>query len=212
MFIDNKYYSLKNINLNKNDDIFMNVCIEYANKFPNRWVDLIENVLSNELITYYKDTTAIIQINNLNKNTIEFLFKYIKTLLNNNIVIKVIYKKEFIIIHFKNGFHIDLVKYKDMLYCIPLYKCIIKNNINDFKIYFYCILKVNNYSKVIPFVIKYHDKIFLFDNCPSSDIKLNNIEVIYLYKVKKRGYQMFRCLQIWDNTSITFDNLYKLII
>lgn len=212
MFIDNKYYSLNNINLNKIDNNFMKVCLGYSNRFPNKWLDLVENIFSNELFTYFKDTTAIIQINNIKKDNIEFLFKYLKTLLNNRIIIKVIYKKEFIIIHFNKIFHIDLIKNKSMLYSIPLYKYIEKNNINNLKIYFYCIFKYKNVTTIIPFVIKNEEKIYLFDNNPKEVVNLNNIEIIYLYRVKKRGYQNFRCLQILNNLNTTFDNLYKLII
>ena len=153
-----------------------------------------------------------IEINNIKKDNIEFLFKYLKTLLNNRIIIKVIYKKEFIIIHFNKIFHIDLIKNKSMLYSIPLYKYIEKNNINNLKIYFYCIFKYKNVTTIIPFVIKNKEKIYLFDNNPKEVVNLNNIEIIYLYRVKKRGYQNFRCLQILNNLNTTFDNLYKLII
>ena len=108
MFIDNNKYSIRNIDLNTIDKKFIDTSYKYLKQYPNKWYDIIYKIICNQKISYFKDTTAIIQISLLDINNTENFFILLKKYLNEKIIIKIIFKKEFIIIHFNEIFHIDL--------------------------------------------------------------------------------------------------------
>lgn len=211
MFIDNNKYSIKNINLNTIDKKFIDISYKYLKQYPNKWYDFIYKIICNKKISYFKDTTAIIQISLLDIHNTENLFVLLKKYLNEKIIIKIIYKKEFVIIHFNENFHMDLIKNYIMLDSINTYKNIIKNFNYKAKCYFYNIMLFGNIEKIIPIVLKYNNNFYIFDNNPNYKTDLDNLEVIYFFRNKKIGYQNYKCIQIYDNANRILDNLYKIL-
>lgn len=210
MLLYDEYYRIDSLDLNDLDKMFINISYDYYSRYPLKWIKFIDNIVSNINITFFRDTTAIIQISKLSIDEIDTLFSMLKLYLNENIVIKVIYKKEFVIVHFNEIFHIDLLKQKFIMYSIKIYKYLLSVQ-SKFKIYLYCTIKYINICRIIPFVIIYNKKIYLFDNNPIAIKELSNIESIYLFYNKRRGYNEFRSFEILICELKMYTNLIKLL-
>ncbi len=208
----NKEYCLEQTLLTNIDYRFIKISDEFSNTFPIKWNKYIDNIITNQSITFFRDTSAIIQITNLNLNEVEFLFTVLKAYLNSQVIEKIIYKKEFIIIHFNDKFHMELITNSFILYLIKFYRYLL-NKSNLYKVYFCCKFTINNEVKIIPLVIKYNNIYYVFDDLPNYIInKQSDIEVVYLYKHKRRGFNDYKSLQILQSNNEMYSNFIKLLL
>lgn len=187
MYIANKFYCLKTIKHTSIDKSFIDISYEYQKRFPGKWENIINYVLFNEEISYFRDTTCILNISLVDFAIINDLFEILKQYLNGGIIYKIIYKKEFVIIHFNNNFHIEFFKNKSSILFINLYKFLLKNYFGIFDIYFGGILSYKDTKKHISIILIYDKKIYLFtDNIQYRIEEDNNINFIELYDYKTK--------------------------
>ena len=100
MYVISPNFTLTTISLTEIDNRFLNISHQYLKKYPFKWNYFVEKIIKNSQIVYFKDSTGIINVNYIDFKKIETLFELFKIYLQNKIIRKIIYKKEFIIIHF----------------------------------------------------------------------------------------------------------------
>lgn len=142
--------------------------IDIISTRPSWWIIFNVYIINNKRITYKKDTTFIISIYNMKDNHIVILYNILKRFYIIQVISKVIYKKEFVIVHLKDEecFKImsDLNYWKECVvyYLINKNGLILKRNY-FIKVYFNEISLYNNnceivkkspFSYYIPFLLK----------------------------------------------------------
>ena len=81
------------------DECFIKYINNYIKRYPFKWYHFMSLFDLNEVV-YIKDTTIIIDLLKLDSSSIIILFEIFKDFLRNNIINKINYKKEVIIIDF----------------------------------------------------------------------------------------------------------------
>lgn len=102
-------YSLTYKRLDKLEEELIEMVYKFSTTRPLVWQNIHDHVLTNSLISYVKDTTCIISTYELTKNDAYWLFHILKEFLRKGQITKILYKKEFIIVHFYNKFIIDVL-------------------------------------------------------------------------------------------------------
>lgn len=212
MLISSDNYELNINELSNIDIVFIDKTTCYMESYPFKWKIFIYNIITNKLITYFRDTSAIIHINNLSIKEIEILFIILKEYLSIKVIVKIIYKKEFIIIHFNELFNINLITNELILNSFKLYTKI-NNSYLKCKMYLAPNFKFLNNNKIIPFVIEKENKLFLFDDNPMNEYKcFKNIQIIYTFVKKRRGFSDFKSLRMLDSINELIYEVNKIII
>lgn len=173
-------YMIRTIDKTEIDELFIKLSSKFQKQFPFKWDFFVNDILSNPEITYFKDTTAIFNLETFSFDELPNLFNILKMYLNYRIISKIIQKKEFIIAHFNSDFHMEFIKTPTLLLSLGLYNILKKASIGE--VYLGAILFTNNQKRIINLVIKNIDSFYLFDGSEIVDYKLNeNCKVIRLY-------------------------------
>lgn len=114
---------------------FLMEVAEIIHTRPFWWYLFINKILGSPLITYFKDTTMIISLNDLSYHHTEIAFEIIRKLLKVRAATKVIKKKEFIIVHLYSPVIFAYLNSLDRWKIIPFYH-IIKKYYPTYKCYF----------------------------------------------------------------------------
>lgn len=191
LYTDNNFM-IRTIDKTEVDELFIKLSFRFQRQFPFKWDFFVNDILSNQEITYFKDTTIIFNLETFSFNELPNLFNILKMYLNYKIISKIIQKKEFIIAHFNSDFHMEFIKTPTLLLSFNLYN--ILKNANVGEVFFGGILFVNNQKRIINLIIKNNDTLYLFDGSEIVDYKLNeNCKVIRLYstlsKASLKGYE-----------------------
>lgn len=155
--MDNNYLIYRN--LEYIDEMFIDFIYEEAYFTPFKFLDMMENIFNNKNVNYVIDTTSLISTYLINLNNIEYFYLFLRKLLLKGFVNKVIYKNEFIIIHYNNLF----IKNSLCLYnrwCILfVYKLL-----NELKLkgntYLYALYKNNTKEEVVDLFYVDNNKYF----------------------------------------------------
>lgn len=174
MYISNSKYSLKTIKHTKIDKKFIEVSYSYQKRFPGKWEFFANNIIKKPEICYFRDTTSIINVNLIDFNELTNLFEILKLYLNNRIIKKIIYKKEFIIIHFNNDFHVEFIKNPMYLLAINLFKFLDNNYSGILDVFFGAVLSINNIKETVEIVAFKDSYIYLFMSNYHFNIKLDD--------------------------------------
>ena len=166
-------YSLKKI-----DYDFILFFDKYITRYPFKCYNMME-IFTNKEVVYIKDTTLIIYLIKVNDDELYNIFILFKDMLRNNIISRIIYKKEVLIIYFKSDFIMSFFKIRNKWLIIPLinvlldleikfyFDAFIKSNIVEkFMLLieykgFYITLDTGNYNKLddlhIPLIINFYN-------------------------------------------------------
>ncbi len=88
-----------------------NICEAVAKinrQYPLWWTVFLEDVILNKKVSYINHTTIIVSVYELSTQEVIILYEVLKILQNQRVVVKVINKREFVIIHFND---IDSMNY-----------------------------------------------------------------------------------------------------
>lgn len=163
------------------DDIFLKRALFYQQTYPFRWNYFVYDIISRPQMVYTKDSTVILNLNELPFKELQFLFEMLKDFLNHRIIQKIIYKREFIILHFHQEFHMEFFKTPSILMSLGLYQCL-RENYPTYSIYYGAILIIHNEKYLIDLVLQKDNQFFLFDGASCIDEPfLDDTQVIYLY-------------------------------
>lgn len=128
------------------DECFIKYINNYIKRYPFKWYHFMSLFDLNEVV-YIKDTTIIIDLLKLDSSSIIILFEIFKDFLRNNIINKINYKKEVIIIDFYNDFMVSYFKNSVKWMLLVLLEIL-----DDYEIEYY-----------LDVFIKYHDEIIKYD-------------------------------------------------
>lgn len=107
-------YSLKKI-----DYDFVLFFDKYISSYPFKCYNMME-LFTNKEVVYTKDTTLIINLIKVSIDSLYNIFNLFKDLLRNNIISRIIYKKEVLIVYFKSDFIMSFFKIRNKWLIIPL--------------------------------------------------------------------------------------------
>jgi len=153
------------INLIKRDNIeekFIEFVYTESLSRPFSWLNFIEDVLSNSKITYTINTTSIISTYLIKKEESYYLFETLKTLLRLSVIKKIIYKKEFIIVHYANEFIKEILTNKNKWLSITIGELLKENNIID-TIYYGAIYNDYKIKKEIDALLIYKEQLIILN-------------------------------------------------
>lgn len=191
MYFTSEKFSIQTFDLNKIDQAFIEQSYNYSNKFPFKWNFFVNKIVGKKNVFFYRDTTVIININEIEFKKLGDVFEILKLYLNNCIIRKIIYKKEFAIIHFNELFHMELLTNKGILISIGLYYFLKKTYQKNFKTYLGAVLSLGCKKKIIPIIVKNDKKIYIFDSDNQFDYVLDeNYVRIYLYDKMNINFRM----------------------
>lgn len=215
LYIMGNNYSLMWIEKSKTDEKFLEYSYQYQKKYPFIWNYLVKKIICNPEISYFRDTTGIIHINLIDYKKLQNFFEILKGYLNIGVIEKVIYKKEFIIIHFNKTFHMEYFTNVSFLLSINLYFFLLNKYDNIFKIYYGAILSYENERKLIEIVIEYKNKYYLFDGSMDLTYKVDD-DVVKIYLCdfphpKFRGDSSVKIFKL-VNSDTEYDEQIKKIV
>lgn len=167
---------LSNYELNKKNIAFIKLCTKLMNKYPFKWFYFME-IFKKDVI-YIKDTTIIIELLKLNYDEINNIFIYFKEFLNNKIITKLIYKKEYLVVIFDDLFNISFFLKNNKWMLILLMNYCINNNIKSY----YDVYLKSDETIYSMFMIESNNYFITFDNIKLNNLNNNHIPlVINLY-------------------------------
>lgn len=183
LYVTDKHFSLQTIELSNIDKIFIEQSYKYLQKFPFKWNFFVNKIINNPRIIFFRDTTVILNINLIEFKKLEIVFEILRIYLKYNVIRKIIYKKEFLIIHFKDLFHMHLFTNKGFLISISLYYYLLKGNNQEMEIYLGGILAIGSTKKIVQLIVKKNNKYYLFDASNDLRYHLNEKFIkIHLYE------------------------------
>lgn len=106
------------------EEKFLKYLDELIETRPFWWHVFISKVINNPQVTYVKDSTMIITLVGLTTNVVNIIFEIVKSFLKLKVAVRVIKKKEFLIVHLHNKKITEFLKTKDKWLVIPFCKMI----------------------------------------------------------------------------------------
>lgn len=184
MLFKENHYCITSIQQTKVDETFIKISYTYQRQFPFKWDFFVHDVIDNHRIAYFKDTTAIFNLESIEFKDVSVLFHILKMYLNYKVIVKIIHKKEFIIAHFNPNFHMEYIKTPTILMSLSLYHIMI--NANFGKTYLGGILTTDYQKRIINIILETKHKLYIFDGNDKIDYQLSeNCVVIRLYSKLK---------------------------
>lgn len=190
------YYELKRI-----DYLFLDFIDHYISKYPFKFYYIMETLNKKEIV-YIKDTTMIIDLIKLEEDMIVNIFELFKELLRRNVIKKIVYKKEVLLVYFNCEFIISFFKSKDKWLIIPLVVELMKNKEN---IYFDVYIKSVDVYKVMC-LVKIKEKYISIDLNNINKINEMHIPLVICFNNNKNNN-----LQFSFNKSVFINNLMEKI-
>ncbi|MCM1259557.1 MAG: hypothetical protein NC182_01270 [Prevotella sp.] len=174
-------YIIQTIEHTAIDDIFIKRALFYQQTYPFRWNYFVYDIISKPQMVYTKDSTMILNLNELPFKELQFLFGMLKDFLNYGIIQKIIYKREFMILHFHQAFHMEFFKTPSFLMSVGLYQYL-RENYLTYTIYYGAIFIANNEKYLLDLVLQKDNQFLLFDGASCIDNQfIDDTKVIYLY-------------------------------
>ncbi len=124
------------------------------------------------------------QIGLINYKKLEYVFEILHLFLQNGIINKVIHKKEFMIIHFSQAFHLDFLICPLFFNTLNLYYHFKKPEYKLFEVYYGAILTYHDQKRLIPLVVSYQNKLYVFDS--SNDLTYDlgsDVVIVHLFNL-----------------------------
>ena len=187
-YLKGNNYIINLIKRNGIEEKFINFVYQESLIRPLLWLIFTEDILCNTKITYTINTTSIISTYLVKKEDCYYLFETLKTLLRLSAIKKIIYKKEFIIIHYYNEFIKNILTVKDKWLNLTIGEILKENKIID-NVYYSSIYNDYNVKKEIEVLLVHDEKIIILNT------NLNNV-------IENEGFL---------NIYITISNLMKRI-
>ena len=126
-------------------------------KYPFKVFELMK-ILFNQEITYKRDKTLIITIAKISNITINDMLEFFNSFYNKSIV-KIIYQKEFLIIHCLNEYIVESLTNKTYYMYIDYYFTLLKN-VDE--VYLSPSININNIIEEVDLVFIYNNEHFIF--------------------------------------------------
>lgn len=175
------YYQLKRV-----DYIFLDLIDKYIIKYPFKFYYIMEKLNNNNLV-FIKDTTMIIDLLKLEEDMIVNIFNLFKEMLRNNLIKKIVYKKEVIVVYFSNEFIISYFKEKNKWLLIPLINILIEK---DEVIYFDVYIKTSDIYKFM-LLVKINEKYVTIDLYENNKMNDNHLPLVLSFNNNRNNNLQF---------------------
>lgn len=174
-------YIIQTIEHTDIDDIFLKRALFYQQTYPFRWNYFVYDIIHQPQMVYTKDSTVILNLNDLPFKELQFLFGMLKDFLNYQIIQKIIYKKEFMILHFHQDFHMEFFKTPSILMSLGLHQYL-QENYPTYTIYYGAILTMHGEKYLLDLVLQKENQLLLFDGTSCIDEPFtDDTRVIHMY-------------------------------
>ena len=180
-------------NIHKHE-LFIDFINEEAFLMPFKWLDMMEHIFNNKSVNYVIDTTSVISTYLIPLKDLEHFYLFLRKLLLKGFVTKIIYKNEFIIIHYKNIFIKNSLCLDNRWILLVVYKLFNELNVKGEK-HLYSLFKCDSKEEVLDFFYVYCEKYVCF----SCDLNLQLPEYIKVYNIL-----IYDSLKVIDNEIIKF--------
>ena len=175
------YYQLKRV-----DYIFLDLIDKYIIKYPFKFYYIMEKLNNNNLV-FIKDTTMIIDLLKLEEDMIVNIFNLFKEMLRNNLIKKIVYKKQVIVVYFSNEFIISYFKEKNKWLLIPLINILIEK---DEVIYFDVYIKTSDIYKFM-LLVKINEKYVTIDLYENNKMNDNHLPLVLSFNNNRNNNLQF---------------------
>ena len=180
--------------LNYIDELFIDFINEEAYLTPFKFLDMMENIFNNKNINYVIDSTSVISTYLINIKDLEYFYLFLRKLLLKGFVNKIIYKNEFIIIHYNNLFIKNSLCLNNSWTILLIYNIFKELNL-DVDCYLYSLFKNNTKEEVLDLLFIKDDNYIVFSSFSdiniASYIKVYNVLIYYPLKEIKNEVFLF---------------------
>lgn len=182
--IENKIHNISYYQYDHVEKVFIDKFNHLISTRPFKWCSFKYKILNNKKYCYFKDTTLVINLYLLNIDEAKNALFILKELLLTKGIEKIIYKKEFIIVHFHSYKIVELLKEPNLWIAVCLYKTI-KYHFPYLNVNLGSLININNDLKKIDLLIEYNDEFFIINTNDEINECLGNGFyqcVFYFYK------------------------------
>ena len=185
-FLYNNNYSVNYFEQTSLDKKFYEKTYQLSKRFPLKWYEFINKVLGNDKITYFKDTTMIINLIDLELSIVKITFELLKEYYKDDLLKKIIYKKEYIIVHFHSVKTKEVLQNKNLWQSIYLYY-ILKENYDNLNVYLRGVIRKNiNEYESVDLIIKDNNDLYLVSSTSPITLEYGKSKNIFLYNERSR--------------------------
>ncbi len=152
------YYEYSDLELN-----FMKKTYEIGMSYPFKWYDFINKIIGNRKTTYFKDTTMIVTLIELELGQVKILFEILKEYLKLKLIKKILYKREFIIVHFYS------IKTKEVFEQTNFWQSIfcyfaLKEYYPSLDVNLRGVINQNNHKELVDLIVNTNNEIYLINS------------------------------------------------
>lgn len=151
------YYDYTNL-----DWEFMSLTNKLVKTYPFKWYTFMKKIINEPKITYFKDTTMIVSLLHLEFSQIKILFEILKEYLKVRLIKKIIYKKEFIIVHFHSLRTKEVMEVPNLWQAINYYYTI-KTAFPEMTAYLRGVLGNHEQVEMVDLIVTNRDKTYLIN-------------------------------------------------
>ncbi len=152
------YYEYNDLELN-----FMKKTYEIGMSYPFKWYEFINKIIGNHKTTYFKDTTMIVTLIELELGQVKILFEILKEYLKLKLIKKILYKREFIIVHFhtlKTKEVFEQTNFWQSVFCYFT----IKEYYPSLDVNLRGVINQNNHKELVDLIINTTNEIYLINS------------------------------------------------
>lgn len=163
-----KYLKIDNYHINYYDYTsldweFMDLTNKLVKTYPFKWYTLMKKIINEPKITYFKDTTMIVSLLHLEFSQIKMLFEILKEYLKVRLIKKIIYKKEFIIVHFHSLRTKEVMETPNLWQAINYYYTI-KEAFPEMSVYLRGVIGNQEQVENVDLIVTSQDKTYLINS------------------------------------------------
>lgn len=171
------------------EEQFIKKTYELGTTYPFKWYEFINKIIGNREVTYFKDTTMIINLLNLDLPQVKILFEILKNYLKNNLLKKILYKREYIIVHFHTIKTKEIFEKKNLWMAVCCYY-MLKDENSEAEIFLRGVIQKENTKELVDLVVSDNNKIYLINVTTPLKNDYDDSEVVYLYYEKSRNLKI----------------------
>lgn len=184
------YYDYSELDL-----AFIKKTYEIGTTYPFKWYEFINQIINNPQVTYFKDTTMIVNLLTLDNSKIKTLFEILKEYLKNKLIRKILYKREYIIVHFHTIKSKEIFSIKNLWLSVCCYYMLRQEN-DELEIFLRGVIQKERTKELVDLVVVTNDKTYLINSTTPLINDYDDSEKVFLY------YERTRDLAVPKSTKI----------
>lgn len=176
------YYEYSSLELQ-----FIKKTYEIGTTYPFKWYEFINKIIAKERATYFKDTTMIVNLLLLEVNQVKILFEILKEYLKGNLIKKILYKREYIIVHFHTIKTIEIFEKKNLWLAVCCYYMLKESN-EEIEVFLRGVIQKERTKELVDLVIVTPNQTYLINSTTPLINSYDESEKVFLYYERKRNF------------------------